>query len=98
MVKKYARKGLLAATVLLGLVPAAQAFDTGPHQDLTREVLSEIGFNQDANETVQLENWLTDYYSASPTIGTRSSRRPSFRFSAQKLSEASMRRSALVSE
>ena len=68
MVKKYARKGLLAATVLLGLVPAAQAFDTGPHQDLTREVLSEIGFNQDANETVQLENWLTDYYTNQPVL------------------------------
>ena len=68
MVKKYAHKGLLATALLLGLVPAAQAFDTGPHQDLTREVLSEIGFNQDANETVQLENWLTDYYTNQPVL------------------------------
>lgn len=69
MVKKYTRKGLLVATVLLGLVPAAQAFDTGPHQDLTNEVMAELGFNSDANRSVQLENWLTDYYSNSPTVG-----------------------------
>lgn len=68
MVKKYAHKGLLAMALLLGVVPATQAFDTGPHQDLTREVLAEIGFNQDANETVQLENWLTDYYTNQPAL------------------------------
>ncbi|WP_395091219.1 C2 domain-containing protein [Armatimonas sp.] len=68
MFKQYGSKGLLALGLLVGLVPAAKAFDTGPHQDLTREVLAEIGFNQDANETVQLENWLTDYYTNQPLL------------------------------
>jgi hypothetical protein len=67
--KTWKSIGLLATVALLGLTPAAQAFDTGPHQDLTNEVLAELGFNTDANRSVQLENWLTDYYSNSPTVG-----------------------------
>ena len=35
MLKQYGSKGLLALGLLVGLVPAAKAFDTGPHQDLT---------------------------------------------------------------
>ncbi|MFM9904185.1 MAG: hypothetical protein ACKVQJ_06395 [Pyrinomonadaceae bacterium] len=44
------------------------AFDTGSHFDLTNAVLREQGFNSDAVKIVQVENWLTDYYSSSPTI------------------------------
>jgi len=46
----------------------ASGFDTGPHADLTRAVLAEHGFSEDGIKAVQLENWLTDYYSSSPTI------------------------------
>lgn len=42
-------------------------FDTGPHQDLTRSVLAEHEFAEDAIKAVQVESWLTDYYSNSPT-------------------------------
>lgn len=58
---------LVGAFVVLGLSPVAQAFDTGPHSDLTREVMVEAGMNENAVGTVQLENWLTDYYSNTPT-------------------------------
>ncbi|MBS1796159.1 MAG: hypothetical protein JSS81_20065 [Acidobacteria bacterium] len=48
--------------------PLALAFDTAPHYDLTRTVLAERGFGGDAIGIAQVENWLTDYYSSSPTI------------------------------
>ncbi len=60
-------KAVVLGALLMGLLPSAQAFDTGPHQDLTREVMGEFGMNDEANRTVQLENWLVDYYSNSPT-------------------------------
>ncbi|MEP6789498.1 MAG: HET-C-related protein, partial [Acidobacteriota bacterium] len=44
------------------------AFDTGSHFDLTRAVLAEHGFTDDAIKAVQIENWLTDYYSSAPTV------------------------------
>ena len=59
----------LAALILLSLFSGfAFSFDTGPHFDLTRAVLSERGFGDDAIKSVQVENWLTDYFSTSPTI------------------------------
>jgi hypothetical protein len=45
----------------------AQAFDTGHHSDLTRDALQAEGFGDVAIETAQLQNWLVDYYSSSPT-------------------------------
>ncbi len=66
--KKNVRKViayLLINTVLCGI---ALAFDTGSHFDLTQAVLSERGFGDDAIKITQVENWLTDYYSSSPTI------------------------------
>lgn len=45
----------------------AQAFDTGHHFDLTRDAMQDQGFGNTAIEVTQLENWLTDYYSSSPT-------------------------------
>jgi hypothetical protein len=41
--------------------------DTGHHSDLTREALRAEGFQDNAIKVVQVENWLTDYYSNSPT-------------------------------
>jgi hypothetical protein len=52
---------LLPANLIYG-------FDTGPHFDLTRSVLAEHRFAEDPLKIVQVENWLTDYYSNSPTI------------------------------
>jgi hypothetical protein len=43
------------------------AFDTGSHSDMTRTVLREHSFDGDSIKVVQVENWLTDYYSNSPT-------------------------------
>ena len=51
-------------SLFAGICPA---FDTGPHHDLTRTVLAEHGFNEDSIKAIQVENWLTDYYSNSPT-------------------------------
>lgn len=60
-------------TVALTLITAflsglAFGFDTAPHSDLSRTVLAENGFSEDAIKGVQVENWLTDYFSTSPTI------------------------------
>lgn len=44
------------------------AFDTSSHYDLTRSVLVERGFGDNSIKITQVENWLTDYYSSSPTI------------------------------
>ncbi len=55
---------LLLLSLLAGVCPA---FDTGSHHDLTRAVLAEHGFDEDSIKAIQVENWLTDYYSNSPT-------------------------------
>lgn len=64
--------GALAKVALIVLAlgaisKPAQAFDTGHHFDLTREAMRDQGFGNTAIEVAQLENWLTDYYSSSPT-------------------------------
>jgi hypothetical protein len=46
---------------------SAHAFDTGHHADLTREALAEVGMSNTAIQICQVENWLVDYYSVSPT-------------------------------
>jgi hypothetical protein len=43
------------------------AFDTGHHFDLTRDAMQDQGLGNTAIEVAQLENWLVDYYSSSPT-------------------------------
>lgn len=43
------------------------AFDTAPHFDLTRSVMHERGFTDTPIKIAQVENWLTDYYSSTPT-------------------------------
>jgi hypothetical protein len=49
------------------LAKPAFAFDTGHHSDLTKEALQDQGFGETAIQTVQVQNWLVDYFSSSPT-------------------------------
>jgi hypothetical protein len=47
----------------LCLSPApAQAFDTGPHADLTRDALRSEGFGRAAADVGMIDNWFVDYY------------------------------------
>ena len=59
----------MAAALALSAVPAA-AFDTGPHASITIDSTMRAGFNRNAANAIQVENWLTDYYTSSPTIGS----------------------------
>ena len=60
-----------AALLFLGslIVSPCRGFGTGPHYDLTRNVLAERNFRDGPIKIAQVENWLTDYYSTSPTRG-----------------------------
>lgn len=69
--RRYLKIPVLLLIVFSLLSPAVKAFDTAPHSDLTRAALSEKGFANDATNIAQLQNWLTDYYSSSPTISGR---------------------------
>jgi hypothetical protein len=62
---------LFLATVSLALVFAlvclvasrpAQAFDTGPHADMTRDALKAEGFGSAAADVGMVDNWFVDYY------------------------------------
>ena len=68
------RSLLVAATVaayaLVSVAAPAFAFDTGPHANITEDSLRRAGFNRAAADAVQVENWLTDYYTSTPTIGS----------------------------
>ncbi len=59
----------VAALLALAAVPAA-AFDTGPHASITVDSTMRAGFNRNAANALQVENWLTDYYTSTPTIGS----------------------------
>jgi len=61
------RTCLVVAAGLLVTQSLAPAFDTGHHEDLTATVMSERGFGEVPTQIVQVANWLTDYYSVSPT-------------------------------
>ena len=61
------RKVLSIGAVLSVLGAQCLGFGTGSHYDLTRNVLTEHRFGEVSIEIVQVENWLTDYYSYSPT-------------------------------
>jgi hypothetical protein len=68
------RRSLIAAltvTAALGLSAGpAGAFDTGPHASITVDATMRAGFNRNAANAIQVENWLTDYYTSTPTIGS----------------------------
>ena len=52
---------------LFAYTTSALAHDTGYHNDLTGAVLREFGLKAVPIKVVQVENWLTDYYSNAPT-------------------------------
>jgi CARDB protein/PLAT/LH2 domain-containing protein len=55
----------LAIMFALGLClsPAsAQAFDTGPHADMTRDALTAEGFGRAGADVGMINNWFVDYY------------------------------------
>ncbi|MBP7145987.1 MAG: hypothetical protein KBD01_00470 [Acidobacteria bacterium] len=61
----------IGAAVVALASAGAPAFDTGHHFDLTAAVLAEEGFDATAIEIAQVANWLTDYYTVSPTSRER---------------------------
>jgi len=61
---------LIAVVICVVGSPFGYAFDTGHHFDVTRTVLHEKDFGDTAIEIAQIYNWLTDYYSSSPTTKT----------------------------
>ena len=60
----------IAVVLSVLAIPFGYAFDTGHHSDVTRTVLHERGFGETAIEITLIYNWLTDYYSNSPTSET----------------------------
>ena len=61
---------LTAAVTIVSAAVPAWAFDTGPHANITEDSLQRLGFNRPAADAVQVANWLTDYYTSTPTIGS----------------------------
>ena len=56
------RRALVSAAAVLALAAPAQAFDTAPHADLTRDALTAEGFSPAAASVGVVDNWLVDYY------------------------------------
>src|SRR3954447_26738308 len=58
-------RAILSSAVVACLVaPAgADAFDTGPHSDITRDALIAEGFGSTATDVAVVGNWLVDLYS-----------------------------------
>ncbi|GJM10086.1 MAG: hypothetical protein DHS20C11_23620 [Lysobacteraceae bacterium] len=63
-----ARLSIAALCVLCGLSWCAHAFDTGHHEDLTKQAMRHYGFKPTSIKIVQLENWLVDYFAADPLV------------------------------
>ncbi len=59
---------VVAAAVALAVAPAAGAFDTGPHFDITRDALTAEGFNDRAIQTAQVSNWFVNLYENAESI------------------------------
>jgi hypothetical protein len=53
----------LAVVASLAGTHAAQAFDTGPHGDMTVDAMSAEGFGQRATDVARVDNWFVDFYS-----------------------------------
>jgi hypothetical protein len=66
-IQMFCQKLLSIIIIFIILSSLAYGFDTAPHFDLTRSVLHEHGFDESAIKITQVENWLTDYYSNTPT-------------------------------
>lgn len=57
-----ARAAGFLAVALCALASTASAFDTGPHFDITEDVLKSEGFSSAAIATVQSANFFVDFY------------------------------------
>lgn len=69
--RRSPRSGVLAALTTIALLSApsgAQAFDTGPHTDITRDALAAEGFGATARDVTVVNNWFVDLYSNSSKI------------------------------
>ena len=62
------RLALVAAALLLVSPARADAFDTGPHTDITRDAMTAEGFGQTATDVAVVNNWLVDLYFNSKKI------------------------------
>jgi hypothetical protein len=49
--------------IVLAAAPAAQAFDTGPHYDMTIDAMTAEGFGRPASDVVAVNNYFVDLYS-----------------------------------
>ena len=58
----------LTVVAVLALPAGAQAFDTGPHTDITRDALASEGFGTTATDVVVVNNFLVDLYSNSSKV------------------------------
>ena len=54
---------LILALVLLAAPASANAYDTGPHSDITRDALIAEGFGPTAQDVAVVGNWFVDLYS-----------------------------------
>ena len=52
----------LAALALAAGAPEVNAFDTGPHGDMTESALGDEGFNLNARTIGRADNWFMDMY------------------------------------
>ncbi|KAJ3055854.1 hypothetical protein HK097_008957 [Rhizophlyctis rosea] len=46
-------------------------FDTGPHNDMTRNVLENFGYSKSAQDVISVANWFTDVYAFAPNFGNK---------------------------
>jgi CARDB protein/PLAT/LH2 domain-containing protein len=53
---------LAAAAASVALAAPALAYDTGPHNELTRDAMTAEGFGTDAVSVAQVNNWFVDFY------------------------------------
>jgi hypothetical protein len=61
---------LAAAAIATSRPVPASAFDTGPHASITIDAVMAAGLNRNAANVIQVENWLTDYYT-SKSVGEK---------------------------
>src|SRR4051795_2295457 len=50
------------AVLVLGAAAPAEAFDAGPHSDMTRDALTAEGFGGSASDVGVVEDWFVDFY------------------------------------
>ena len=61
---------LVAALFWASCTLPSAAFDTATHADITEQAMMREGFNREAADVVQVENWLTDFYTSRPLFGS----------------------------